>query len=316
MYYNYSSKKEKDYQKFLTELAMANINYYSTPGLDILKWRGEGEMPTAMKSEDLEDVIDKIVGNGEADNDMVELDENFLLEDDETPAFEDSAIDKKEDKEGGINLHIAQDVLDKVDGDIDINIEGEDDLNTDDILGKKNEPVGPMGVDEDKKEKDEVSESYYSSRKSPLSLLEDKFENDILSALLTEMEALNDEVEDEDDKKDGGEDFADKLDNTKAVKEDEDGKKDKEEGPELDFSDLGGKDHDEDIEDLEPTDEDLKATETDDDHDTEDALSPTVDVDTSDGDIDINIKIAGDDDMSDVDEDSLGLGSDHDHDIF
>jgi hypothetical protein len=208
---------------------LKSLSNYSNPGLDIITWRGEGEMPTTVKGADMDDIAKKIAAPYGEDLKATEVfeavfDEVFgkgeksyrpfeVLEDDfdmasviqrdndyhefiREEADEDKEEDSKDDKSFSADMDKLKQTNDESSYD-----EDDDDDDDDDEEDSLNESFLGLNLDEDYQDDyqdalNEDANDYDMGDVAPLSLLENN-ELDIvnLDTLLEQTQLIEDELD-------------------------------------------------------------------------------------------------------------------------
>lgn len=236
--YRNSKKDRAEYFRLLNEsfvedeifnednVDLKSLSNYSNPGLDIITWRGEGEMPTIVKGADMDDiakkiaapygedlkatevfeaVFDEIFGKGEKSYrpfEILEDDfdmESIIQQDNNFHEYfrEDADEDKAEDDKKSDAKSFAPD-FEELKSQNDDNENDDDDEDDDDSL---NESFMGLNLDEDYQDEyqdvftEDVTE-YDMDDVAPLSLLENN-ELDIvnLDTLLEQTQLIEDELD-------------------------------------------------------------------------------------------------------------------------
>ena len=229
MYKNYRQNRT-EYLKLLNEGSVnpLNLDSKSNPALDIYNWDGKDELPTTIKSADLNDVIKKIV-NKEGETGLTKTDvfesaynKVFGNGSNSFSPYEDiSDTDYKETLLNSYKGYISEEFEEKekeesTDDSKDLRMElddikstekydGEDDEDEDDDDDEDSLKEAYMGLNLDENmgsELDDAVSNYLSESEemyddvSPISLLEDSDDSIFnLNSLLEQTQAIEDEVD-------------------------------------------------------------------------------------------------------------------------
>lgn len=228
MYKNYRQNRT-EYLKLLNEGSVnpLNLDTKSNPALDIYNWDGKDELPTTIKSADLDEVIKKIVNKeGESSLTKTDIFENaynkvFGSGSNGFSPYEDiSDTEYKETLLNSYKGYISEDFEEKKeeeskDDSKDLRMELEDIKSTEKYDGEEEDEDDDdddedslkeayMGLNLDENmgsELDEVVNNYVSESEeyedvSPISLLEDSDDSIFnLNSLLEQTQAIEDEVD-------------------------------------------------------------------------------------------------------------------------
>lgn len=211
-----ATKRDKQYLKMLEEgleMNLDRLQNYSYPAADIVKWRGDGPLPTKLRSKDLDELVDDIANN---EDDSLNTDKPKNL--DEDSEFEriwrdsDTLFEEVGDEVGDMDDRDEEDEDEALEDDLEDVVEAEDDVNDeeDDELDEDEDEDFEVEDDDDEVEDvenvteedvlDELSKEYDDVNlgfisESPLSLLEDSDESYEISQLIKETELLEDDLD-------------------------------------------------------------------------------------------------------------------------
>lgn len=205
-----ATRREKQYLKMLEEGLEVNLDKlqnYSNPAADVVNWRGDGPLPTKLRSKDLDSLIDDIA-NDEDDSLDTEKAEKLEEDSDFEKAWNDSEtlFEEVEDDIGDmdeVDEEDEEDYEEVVAAEDDLNEEEDDDNEDEDDIDFEVEEDEVEDSDEDVNEEDvlaELSNDFGNENlgflsESPRSILEDDDESYEISQLIKETELLEDDLD-------------------------------------------------------------------------------------------------------------------------